>query len=252
MKRLTLLCALTLLLAACGSPKLAHENKNAPYYFQQGQKYYNEGHYKDAEKAWEKVRDLFYSPELTARAEMKIADAHYADKEYVEAAAGYEDFLKQHPENELTPKVLFKLGMSYYKQILSADRDQTATHDALATFESLQKIYPDSPNIPQARKLVQECKNRLAAHQFYVGNFYLRTGDYQAAIGRLTALLTTYPKFPHQDRTYCDLVRAYVKAGHRSQAEKTFRAFSKQYPKSKYLPEAESALKDTHSWWDWF
>lgn len=252
MKRLILLPALLLILTSCSSNKLAHENKSAQYYFQQGEQFYDQGHYKKAVEAWEKVRDRFYSPELTALAEMKISDAHYAAKEYVEAAAGYEDFLKQHPSNTLTSQVLFKLGMSYYKQILSRDRDQTATRNALATFESLLKIHPDSPHRAEIRSLIRECQNRLAAHQFYIGNYYLRTGHYQAAIARLNGLLAAYPKYPKQDKTYCDLIRAYIKKNDRQAAEKTYKILSEKFPNSKYLSRAENILRGSDSWWDWF
>lgn len=249
MKRLILLPALLVILAACSTTKPAHENKGAQYFFQQGEKYYDQGLYKKAVESWEKVRDRFYSPELTALAEMKIADAHYAAGEYVEAAAGFEDFLKQHPSNELTSQVLFKLGMSYYKQILSPDRDQTATRNALATFESLLKIYPGSAKKAEVRGLIRQCKKRLAAHEFYVGNYYLRAGHYQAAIARLKGLLATYPDYPEQDRTYCDMVQAYAREGNHPAAEKAFRTLSQKYPNSQCLSKALRSLKGTDSWW---
>ena len=75
--------------------------------------------------------DTYYSPELNVLAELKIAEAHFLAGNFVEAAAAYEDFLKQHPEHERTPQVLYQLGMAYYNQILSADRDQTASRNVV-------------------------------------------------------------------------------------------------------------------------
>ena len=242
-KRLTWLAAALLLLLAACAPKVVPPPKSASYYFKQGEGLYDKGHYEQAITAWQKVRDSYYSPEMTALAQRKIADAQYHAQRYVEAASSYEDFLKEHPNSKETPQVLYQLGMSYYQQILSPDRDQTATRNALATFENLLKRFPDFPRDEQARIRAQHCRNTLAEHQFVIGKFYLVYGHPRAAIGRLREIFTRYPNFLDRDKVYFYLGKAYLETGQRAKAVTAFNTLFKNFPNSQYIIEGQKLLE---------
>jgi outer membrane protein assembly factor BamD len=237
MRRLLFLAVLLLLATACSSTKVT-QPKTAEAYLQEGERYFDNGQYQEAIASWEKVREAFYSPELNTLAELKIAEAHFLAKDYVEAAAAYEDFLKQHPDHERTPQVLYQLGMSYYNQILSADRDQTATRNALVTFEALLKRFPADPKSQEAQALTARCRDHLAEHELLVGNFYLRTGAYQAAINRLKGIPSLYPDYANRDRVYFFLGQAYLKNGEQQQAIAAFNTLFQDFPQSEYIKEA--------------
>ncbi len=242
MKKFLWLPLLLIVLAACSS-KVPHE-KTAAEYFQEGEQYFDDGQYNDAIKSWEKVREIFYSPELNMLAELKIAEAHFLNKDYVEAAVSYEDFLKQHPTYPQTDTVLFQLGKSYFQQILSLDRDQTATRNALATFNTLLKSYPDFPQKAKVEQYRQSCLDELVAHEIYVGNFYMRTEHYEAAIKRLEGVYVLYPgHYYEKDRDLYLLGQAYKEAGQREKAVDSLNALLTQFPTSEYAPKAQKLLK---------
>ena len=58
--------------------------------------------------------------------------------------------------------------MSYYNQILSADRDQTSTENALKSFERMNREFPANPHSQEAENLMLRCRTRLADHEVYV------------------------------------------------------------------------------------
>jgi len=242
MKRLLLPVALLLLATAC-TPSVVPPPRTADYYLQEGEGFFEKELYEDAIASWEKVRDTYYSPELNILAELKIAEAHFLAGDYVEAAAAYEDFLKQHPDHERTPQVLYQLGMAYYNQILSADRDQTATRSALVTFDTLKKKYPTDPKIEEVTALAARCRDRLAEHELYVGRFYLRTKQYQAAINRLKGIFTLYPNYFFRDKAYYYLGQAYLESGERQLAVATFNTLFHEFPRSEYIIEAQKIVE---------
>ena len=221
----TLIVLLTLLvLSACSStPSVtqAPPDSEAMRELQLGEIAMEKEHYLAAIEHWQKVRDSFTSPELTALAELKIGDAYYQKEEYISAIASYEDFLKKHPGHTQTAAVMYRLGKSHFEQILSADRDQTATRNALATFEQLLKNYPQTVNTEELNNYIEQCHNKLAANEAYIGRFYLKTKRYTAAISRLENLRSTYPGYPELTGVLFDLARAQEFDGKTDQAVAT-------------------------------
>lgn len=213
MNRSFILGLIVLALCACSTTQTKQPQvKDAHYYLQQGEIAFEKEHYPAAIEHWQKVRDSFTSPELTALAELKIADAQFKNEQLIEAVAGYEDFLKQHPGHSQTSAIMFRLGKAHYLQILDEDRDQTATRNALATFEQVQANYPESVDTAELNQLILYCKDRLAANETYIGQFYLKTERYQAAISRLEKVRSDYPDYSNLDQVLFYLAKAqYLK-----------------------------------------
>jgi outer membrane protein assembly factor BamD len=236
------LIALLVFLPAC-APKTPPPQRTAEYYLKEGEIFFEKHRYADAITSWKKVRDSYYSPELNKIAEFKIAEAQYLSENFEEAAASYSAYLKEHPRDERVPDVLYYLGMSFYRQMLSMDRDQTATEKALQTFTRLQSDYPADKRAEDVALLVQRCRNRLAAHEVYVGRFYLRTDKYQAAVNRLTGMLEAYPQAESRDEALFYLGSAYLKLQQKEQGTATFDTLFEQFPQSPYLDKARKILK---------
>ncbi len=179
MTRYLFILILALLLAACSSQKVVPRN-SAEKYFAEGEKFYESNLYDDAIASWEKVRDSYYSPELNMLAELKIAEAYYQSERYEEAATAYTDFLRQHPNDDRTERVLYQLGMSFYQQMLSADRDQSGTEKALSSFRELLKRYPENKNAEEVGVLIQRVfeftRGRVVAHLDRSGTTAIQPG----------------------------------------------------------------------------
>jgi outer membrane protein assembly factor BamD len=117
-------------------------------------------------------------------ADMGIADSYFSDKDYLEAENAYNDFINLHPTNENVPYAIYQVGMCHYKKIEAIDRDQTETVKARKEFEKLIVRYPESKFATTAEKVLRECKQKQAEHEFYVGKFYFTQKKYQAALTR--------------------------------------------------------------------
>lgn len=232
-----------LLLAACGGPKVPPKS-TAEKYFLEGERFYESGLFVDAIASWEKVRDTFYSPELSMLAELKIAETYFITERYEEASAAYADFLQQHPNDFRTPLILYRLGLSYYRQILAADRDQTNTENALRAFQQLVNRFPEDPNAEEAGYYIIRCKTRLAEHEVYVGRYYMKMEHYQPAIRRLEAVLKAYPDYYYRDEVYYFLGKAYFETGQPEKTRSIFKQLFEQFPGSDYLEDAQELLAE--------
>jgi len=168
--------------------------KSAQTLVKEGISDYRDGNYREAIKSFTTLRDWYPFSKYAILAELKIADSHYMLKSYEEAIPAYQGFEKLHPRNEAIPFVIYRIGMSWYKQIPSVDRDQTSAAKAMAEFQRLVKRFPQDPYSVRAAKKINRCKELLAEHEAYVANYYFKTKSYKAALERYEYILTVYPE----------------------------------------------------------
>jgi outer membrane protein assembly factor BamD len=193
MKRIIALILIPLfVLSGCAwfKPK---EEKTAHELVSDGTDQFNNGNYNKAIESFEKLRDWYPFSKYVILAELKIADAYYHTKEYGEAVAAYETFENLHPRNEAIPYVIFQIGLCYYEQIDTVDRDQTPAKNALDTFKRLIRQFPDNSYAHRAEERMKVCIKSLAGHDFYVGFFYYKNKHYKAALKRFKSVLINYP-----------------------------------------------------------
>jgi outer membrane protein assembly factor BamD len=169
------------------------EDKTAQELISDGMDQFNSEDYKDAVESFEKLKDWYPFSKYVILAELKIADAYYHLQEYSEAVTAYESFENLHPRNEAVPYVIFQIGLCYYEQIDTVDRDQASAKNALDTFKRLIRQFPDNSYAHRAKERMKVCIKSLAGHEFYVGLFYYNNKHYKAALKRFRTVLTDYP-----------------------------------------------------------
>jgi outer membrane protein assembly factor BamD len=231
-----------LLIFAAGCSSTADIKRAPETYFKEGQNYYAKGKYEEAITQWKKVKESYSSPLLTTIAELKIADAQFSSKNYIEAAVEYENFRKLHPNNEKAPYALYRLGLCNFNQIKKIDTDQTPLKNAQNSFETFLKEYPGSELTAQVREKLELCKTKESQYEIYVGRFYLRTNQYVSAITRLKGALEKFPTSPANDEALLYLGQAYIKTGDKPNAKESLERLLKDYKTSKHAEKARKLL----------
>lgn len=241
--RFMLTAILCLLFMTACSSSIVPPPRSAEILMSEGETFFAENRYDDAIATWEKVRERYVSPEMNALAEHKIADAHFLAGRYIEAAVAYEAYLKAYPDDPKSADVLYNLGVSYHKEMLTPERDQTTTKNALSAFQTLLARYPTEPRRPDVEKFIAEEKNVLAGHELHIGSYYQKKGADSAAISRLEPLVTNYPDFSRRDELYFILGSAYLHNDKRELAAKYFNRLYNEYPQSSYTLKAQKLLE---------
>ena len=83
--------------------------------------------------------------------------------------------------------------MTHFKRMKGIDRTQVPAENALGAFKRLRARFPGSEHARKAETRIRQVRRNLAAHEFYVGRFYLRSGHYDAAASRFQTILDRYP-----------------------------------------------------------
>lgn len=205
--RLALVLAFAISASNCGTVKGWFSKKKPEQppevMAQEGIQQLRKKKYEDAVETFEKLKDRYPYSQEALLAQIKLADAHYYKKNYEEALQAYKDFEKLHPTNPAVPYCIYQQGMCYYRQRSTIDRDQTFTSKALAEFQRLKQKFPQSEYAAKADKYMARCRQDLAEHEFYVGEFYYRTKRYNSALERFQTLAAEYPEFkPREVKEY--------------------------------------------------
>ncbi|MBS3906627.1 MAG: lipopolysaccharide transport periplasmic protein LptA [Syntrophaceae bacterium] len=211
--------------------------------YRQGLERFNKRDYSEALNIFEQVKSNFPdSPPYTQWAEVKVGDCHFFKKDYVEAIAAYEEFKKTRPTHEEIPYVQYQIGMAYFSQMRTHDRDQAPTQKALSNFEFLVANTPQSLFTDKAKEKIETCKKQLADHEFYIGNFYYKQGKYPAAASRFEGLLEKFQRRDEEDKALYLLGKSYLELDQWEKAREAFTRIVNEYPKSSHYREAKSIL----------
>ena len=237
---------LLLLLVGCAGKKekgLKTVEGDPEVLYKQGLGFFNRQLYKLGLEKFEQIKSNFPdSPPFTVWAELKIADSHFLSKQYVEAASAYEEFKKIHPTHEEIVYVQFQIGMSYFNQMKTSDRDQTITKKAVSNFEYLIANYPPNLFTEKAKDKVKICQRQLAEHEFQIGHFYYQNEKFQAAVSRFEGLLERYPKWLDEDKTLLFLGKSYIGLNQEEKARETLTRLVNDYPRRPPAKEARKLL----------
>ncbi|HEX9080012.1 MAG TPA: outer membrane protein assembly factor BamD [Desulfuromonadaceae bacterium] len=228
-----------ILLQGCAS---VAPSKSPDVQFKEGEEAFKRARYEDAIAYWKKVKESFKSPELSTKAELGIADAYFLNKDYIEAAAAYEDFHKLHPSHERAAYALYRQGLSYYNEINGIDTDQTPVKNALSVFESYLKEYPHGENAKDAAEKIRDCRDKQVQYEIYVGTFYRKDDKYPAAIARFEGALKTFPDSTRRDEILYNLGRTYREAKQKAKANEVFERLIREFPASPYVKDAKKMM----------
>jgi len=250
------LLALALLpLLACASSRVSitgevKYGKSAEEDYQAGVEELEKSNWNESQKFLEHVRTKYPFSKYAALAELRLADAKAKQEKYLEAAEAYDGFSKLHPTHEEADYADYRAAWSHFKDAPSdfalfpaaSEKDQRQLVTAVEKLKTFLKTHPDSKHRPEAEKLLAEAQGRLAAHEWYVAEFYFKRQHWAGAAGRLETLLKEYPGSRYEAEALLKLARAWIGQEEAFRAQQALQRFLARFPDHARRPEAEALL----------
>lgn len=187
----------------------------------------------------------------------KYAYCAYNMGDYMNAENLFKSFMETFPASKKSEEVDYMRAYSFYKQSPKPELDQTQTIKAIGTMQVFINTHPGSSRIPEANKIIDECRAKLQIKDYKAAKLYYDMGQYRAAGVAFTSLLNSFPESEKADEYKLMVIKSYYQyAGLSVEEKQTERyeqviaecnEFADRFPESKLKSEAESYLKQANN-----
>jgi outer membrane protein assembly factor BamD len=174
--------------------------------------------------------DLPARDTLLPRAHWYLAQAHDARGEFVLAAGSYSHLTESFPDDTLADDAALEAARDYRRLWRKPALDPTYGETALATYNTLLALYPQSPLIPTARKEVADLEEMFAQKNYLAGVYYYRRKAYDSGIIYFKDVVAKWPNSASSRLAQLRLVDSYKAIRYKEDAADTCAGLKKSYP----------------------
>jgi outer membrane protein assembly factor BamD len=242
-------------LAGCGAKRSQVPTGTAEadkFLFTRGEEELKEHNWLRAREYFRQIVDNYPQSPFRPDSKLAVGDTYVGEdttESLLLAVNEYREFLTFFPTNPRADYAQYRLAFAYSEQMLSPDRDQTATRDTIKELQVFLDRYPNSPLMPQATKLMRDAKDRLSGASYGIGMTYFRIKWYLGAIDRFKEVLKQDPEFTRRDAVYYYLgesLRLNKQPNNANLAEALpyYERILKEFEQSEYLENARKRIAE--------
>lgn len=249
MRRLWCAAGLAAMLSACasGQPDIATLTSNSDQaIWDAGQKALERKDWISARQHFRRIVDGFPQSPHAANARLAVGETYVGEGGSTNdllAVGAYREFLTLYPSNPKSDFAQFQVAEAYFRRKNGPDRDQTDTREAVAEYQRLLDLYPNSTYGERARERIIEARQSLARAEFLAGYFYQRTRELcRASIARYEVVLKDYPDYKALDEVLFRLGECLQTSGRGAEALPYLGRLLEEYPNSSWAAPARALM----------
>jgi outer membrane protein assembly factor BamD len=211
--------------------------------------------YARATKYYEQLEARFPFSNPARQGQLDLMYAYYKNKEPESAIDQADQFIRENPTHPRVDYAYYIKGLTQFERNpnflerwFHADLNRRPPSDARASFQSFQTLvqrFPDSEYAADARQRMIFLRNRLAAYEVYVADYYFSRGAYVGAINRAKYALENYDGAPQIKHALEIMAASYRKMEMPALAADSERVLQENYA----VAEATEQQAEKKHWW---
>ena len=239
--RLLLLAVMFGALAACASndeQQTAVENLTEAY--EEAKTAIARNNFRRGIQIFEAIQARYPFSDLSRQIQLELMYAYYKAGQREQAIDAADTFMRENPIHPRVDYALYIKGLAYFEseagfleRRFKKDITERPPKDVDQAYSALRRLvdrYPASQYAPDAQQRLLFLKNRLAAYENHVADYYLRRGAYVAALNRAKNALESYNGADGNARSLEIMAKAYDKLGMADLAADTRRVLALNFP----------------------
>jgi outer membrane protein assembly factor BamD len=238
--------ALLFSLAACGgTAKHAYIEKPVDDLYNKAMDDMAAQNYKAAAKTFDDVESQHPYSVWATKSQLMAAYALYEDGDYNRAIIAADRFIRLHPGNRDVAYAYYLKATCYYIQITDVGRDQKITTQAEDALNEVIRRFPDTKYARDAQLKLAFTRDHLAGKEMSIGRFYLKRGQYLAAMNRFKRVVDHYQTTTDVPEALERLVECDLALGLTAEAKRNAAVLGYNYPGSHWYKDAYALVTGT-------
>jgi outer membrane protein assembly factor BamD len=206
--------------------------------YETGERYLLADKYEAAREQFSWLAERHPESELAPVARFLVGETYYRGKEFDKAAVEFDSFVTLYPGHQIADLGQYRLARSYFDQMPTLERDQKITAQALAEFQKLIRLYPESRYAPDAIVKIEACRLRLAQKELWIAEFYMRQGKYESALPRFDTVIREYGRTQAAPQALYQKADALIRLGRQDEATSLLKRLVDEFPSSDWSRRA--------------
>ena len=241
--RQALLLGVLAALSACASndePYDAVQDLQDAY--EQAQTYIRNGNYQRGVQILEAIQARYPFSDVARQVQLDLMYAYYKSGAPELAIEAADTFMRENPIHPRVDYALYIKGLAYFsdepgilERWFRKDTTKRPPKDVEQSYQAFRRLverYPASEYAPDAQQRIVFLKNRLAAYENWVADYYLRRGAYVAAANRAKNALEAYNGADSNEESLRIMISAYEELGLNDLAADAQRVLELNFPDS--------------------
>lgn len=181
------------------------------------------GNYRRAIGIFESIQSRFPFSDLSNQIQLELIYAYYKSGSAEQTIDQTEAFIRENPTHPRIDYALYIQALSYFEgdpdileKTFRKDMNKRPPEDVEKSYSILERLverYPASEYAADAELRMIYLRNRLAAYENIVADYYIRSGVYVAALNRAKTSLEKYNGVPSNRESIEIMIIAYEKLG---------------------------------------
>ena len=233
---------LALLSACAGTEEPYDAVQDLQEAYEQAQSSIQGGNYRRGIQILEAIQARYPFSDVARQIQLDLMYAYYKSGAPELAVEAADTFIRENPIHPRVDYALYIKGLAYFddepgllERWFRKDTDKRPPKDVEQAYQAFRRLierYPASEYAPDAQQRIVYLKNRLAAYENYVADYYLRRGAYVAAVNRAKNALESYNGADSNAQSLRIMIEAYEELGMNDLAADARRVLQLNFPGS--------------------
>ena len=201
--RLVVIVTITVVAAACaGNDEQETVVDNLTEAYEEAKRAIGNNNYRRGIQIFEAIQARYPFSDLSRTIQLELMYAYYKSNQKEQAVGAADTFIRENPIHPNVDYALYIKGLAYFEdeagfleRRFKKDVTERPPKEVAESYSALRRLvdrYPASQYAPDAEQRMVYLKNRLAAYENHVADYYLRRGAYVAALNRAKSALEEF------------------------------------------------------------
>ena len=218
MKKLLFVLVIIPLLISCSQYQKLLKSTDYELKYTKAMEYYEAEDFMRAATLFNELQSIYRGTDKSEVISFTYSKCLYGLSDYIMAGHYFRQFYKTFPSSDYAEECQFMSAYCYYMVSPKPRLDQTDTYNAINEFQLFINLYPKSPRVEEAERLITELRDKLVYKSYLSAKLYFNLGNYmgnnyQSAVIAAQNSLKEFPDTKYREElSFLILEAKYIQA----------------------------------------